>query len=226
MNVMNSIIRASGVALVITPVVVGHQRVDRQVPRLSNALVIEAESLVGSAETKGGEVSVQNMQGFGPGWGGGAQLFWGGTQIGARLTLSFPTTVTGRYEIFLHFTKAPDFAAVRAQLDGATSVTFNGYAPTVSRDRALLAMLDLTPGPHALRLEVVMKDGKSAGFNVGLDRIELQPVTGGDASAKPSGHPGTMAANSCGSMRRRHTSSTGAASTTSPCPVSAPGPIG
>lgn len=192
MAVMNSIILASGLALVITPVIVRQQPTDPKVPRLSNALVIEAESMVGSAQATGGEVGVQNMQSFGPGWGAGAQLFWGGTQIGAQLRLSFATTVTGRYEIFLHYTKAPDFAAVRAQVDGATPVTFNGYAPTVTRDRALLAMLDLTPGPRALRLEVVMKDGKSAGFNVGLDRIELQPVAGGDASGNRSRDPGTI----------------------------------
>src|SRR5262245_23943298 len=118
MTLMNAFMCVSSVALVITHVVVGHQRVDRQVPRLSNALVIEAESLVGSAQTTRGSIGVQDMQGFGPGWGGGAQLFWGGPQIGAQLRLSFSTTVTGRYEVFLQFTKAPDFAAVRAQLDG------------------------------------------------------------------------------------------------------------
>ena len=177
-------------------VALSDQRTERQpAGRPSNELSIEAESLVGSAEQPiQGQVSVQNMQAFGRGWGGGAQLFWGGAQNGAQLRISFPTAVTGRYEIFLHFTRGPDFAVVRASLDGASAATFDGYAPMVSRDRVSLGIRDLTPGSHKLRLEVTAKDGKSAGFNVGLDRIELQPVLEQSTSRDRPGGGGQTAA--------------------------------
>jgi len=145
--------------------------------RSSPGITIEAESLVSSAQVTHGKVMTQNMQPFGAGWSGGSQLFWAGAQLGAELHLSFPIGTAGRYEIFVHFTRAPDYALVQASFDGAPFVSFNGYAPTVSRDRALVAMRDLTPGKHELLLKVTSKDGPSQGLNVGIDRIELAPVS-------------------------------------------------
>jgi hypothetical protein len=166
----------------------------------SESMTNEAESLAAAAQATSGKVAVQNMQPFGPGWSGGAQLFWGVTQQGAQLRLSFSTSVTGRYEVFLHFTRAPDFSFVRASLDGAPAVPFNGYATTVSRDRALLGMRDLAPGSHELLLEVAMKDGHSQGFNVGLDRIELVPVAAAGRSADRQGPPSQANRQGAGSQ--------------------------
>lgn len=145
--------------------------------RPSDGITIEAESLVGSAQVTHGKVMPQNMQPFGAGWSGGSQLFWAGAQLGAQLNLTFSIGAAGRYEIFVHFTRAPDYALVQASFDGAPFVSFNGYAPTVSRDRALVAMRDLTPGKHELLLKVTSKDAPSQGLNVGIDRIELAPVS-------------------------------------------------
>ena len=142
----------------------------------AGSIVVEAESLAGSVQVTHGKAGPQDMRPFGPGWGADSQLFWAVAQVGAQLRLAFTSGATGRYEIFLHFTRAPDYALVRASFDGAPTVSFNGYAPTVSRDRALLAMRDVTPGVHELLIEVTMKDGQSTGLNVGLDRIELAPV--------------------------------------------------
>lgn len=144
--------------------------------RAPAGITIEAESLAGSAQATHGKVMPQDMQPFGAGWSGGSQLFWGGAELGAELNLTFTTGAAGRYEIFVHFTRAPDFALVRVSFDGAPFVSFNGYAPTVSRDRALVAMRDITPGKHELLLKVTSKDGSSKGLNVGIDRIELAPV--------------------------------------------------
>ena len=153
------------------------QRVRQQFPPSGSSISIEAESLAGSAYVSQGQVVPQDMRPFGTGWGGDAQLFWGGAQIGAGLRLSFTSSATGRYEIYLHFTRAPDYAFVEASVDGAPPVSFNGYATTVSRDRALLGMRDVTPGAHEVIIKITMKDGPSKGFNVGLDRIEFVPVT-------------------------------------------------
>ncbi len=140
-------------------------------------IAVEAEALLPSSIATHGRAVRQDMRPFGSGWSNDAQLFWAVAQPGAQLRLTFKTAVTGRYQVFLRFTKAPDFAFVRASFDGAPSVSFNGYAPTVSRDRALLGMLDLAPGVRELLVKVARKDGKSTGYNVGLDRIELEPVS-------------------------------------------------
>jgi hypothetical protein len=138
------------------------------------------------------------MRPFGPGWSGDAQLFWIVNQLGAELRLTFSAAVTGRYEVFVHFTKAPDYSLVGASLDGATWVAFNGYATAVSRDRAFLAMRDLTPGAHELLLKVAMKEGSSRGLNVGIDRIELAPV--GAAAARPGAAAPTGAFGQVGAI--------------------------
>lgn len=176
MHPLHSLVRTLGIAAIVAPAMLAHQRVVRQ----SNALAIEAEALAGAAQATQGQVGVQNMRGFGSAWSGGAQLFWGGGQTGAQLRLVFTTTAAERYEVFLQFTRAPDFAVVQVRLDGAPPVTFDGYAPTVSRDRVSLGIRELTPGDHELRFAVTTKNRQSSGFNVGLDRIELEapPNTG------------------------------------------------
>jgi hypothetical protein len=185
-------------ALVQLLAVVGRQPSVAAQVRGSASITIEAESLVGSAQVTHGKLMPQNMQPFGSGWSGGSQLFWAGAQLGAELRLAFSTDVTGRYEIFLHFTRAPDYALVRASFDGAPWVTFNGYAANVSRDRALVAMRDLTPGPHELLLKVTNKDGPSQGLNVGIDRIELAALSAA-ATGNSSQNPSTLR-NPAGSM--------------------------
>ena len=173
------------VVLPLAWVLVAQPRADGQA-RGPAPISIEAESLVGSAQVTqgGGKVVPQNMEPFGPGWSGGSQLFWGGTQMGAELRLSFTIAAAARYDIFLHFTRAPDYAIVRASCDGAPWVSFNGYATTVSRDRVLVATRDLTPGvAHELLLKVAMKDGQSQGLNVGLDRIVLESVSASGPTA-------------------------------------------
>jgi len=145
----------------------------------TGVIAVEAESLLNSSIATHGRAARQNMRPFGPGWSGNEQLFWSVAQLGAQLRLTFKTAVAGRYNVYLLFTRAPDYAFARASFDGAPSTSFNGYAPTVSRDSAFLGMLDLTPGLRELLVEVAMKDGKSGGLNVGLDRIELRPVGAG-----------------------------------------------
>ena len=165
----------------LSSAVLAQQRASRQPTSAGSSIIVEAESM--AAQVPHGKAVTQDMRPFGTGWGGDAQLFWAAAQIGAELNLSFTSTTTGRYEIFLHFTRAPDYAFVQASFDGAPWVGFNGYATTVSRGRALLAMRDLTPGLHELLVKVVMKDGPAKGLNVGLDRIELAPV----GAAVPAG---------------------------------------
>ena len=177
-------------ALVLSHPMVAQRRIDPLVvpPPTST---IEAEALVDSAQASQGRVARQDMQRFGPGWSNNAQLFWGVAQPGAKLRLPLSIAATGRYQVVLHFTRAPDFAIVHASLDGAAPISFNGYAPTVSRDRAVLGVQDLAPGHHELVLEIANKDGSSRGFNVGIDKIDLERAVDRAASEhRPADSPG------------------------------------
>ncbi len=51
------------------------------------------------------------MSGFGQGWSGNSQLFWGGGQPGAVLDLTLDVATQGRYNIELELTRAPDYGA-------------------------------------------------------------------------------------------------------------------
>jgi hypothetical protein len=175
-----ALLRSAFVMLVLPPAVlrgqVPHQNPLAVASPRTGIISLEVESLLNSSTaTHGGFVRRQDMRRFGAGWSGDAQLFWTVAQPGAQLELTFKTAVTGRYQAYLRFTRAPDYAFIRASFDGAQSTSFNGYAPQVSRDSAFLGMFDLTPGVRELLVEVVTKDGKSTGLNLGLDRIDLEP---------------------------------------------------
>ncbi len=139
-------------------------------------VIVEAEELVGTAAASGGRVVRQEMAGFGPGWGAGAQLFWRAEQDGAKLTLAVAVAETGRYEASVAFTRAPDFGQVEVALDGGLSGTYNGYSARVEPARMVLGTTELTAGSHTVELRVAGRDPLSTGRFVGLDRIVLAPV--------------------------------------------------
>jgi hypothetical protein len=143
---------------------------------IGGTIAIEAESLLSSAGATGGRPGRQDMRPFGSSWSGGAQLFWAAAGAGAKLHLRFATAVAGRYRVFLAFTRAPDYGVVQARIDSAPALSFNGYAPVVTRGRTALGVLELEPHEHQLILRVHGKAPQSTGFFVGLDRIELEPV--------------------------------------------------
>ena len=142
----------------------------------SGIVALEAETLLPSAQATHGKVGVQRMTDFGNVWGGNEQLFWEVGQPGAQLRVEPKVPRAGRYEVFVAFTKAPDFGLLEASFDGGSAITINGYGKDVTRDRALLGMFDLTAGPHQLLLAISGRDRLSTGFRVGIDRIELKPV--------------------------------------------------
>ena len=153
---------------------------------------IECEDLIASAKTgqsfipgaSYGEVTRQEMAGFGQGWSGNAQLFWGGQKpsnfpkkFRPQLRLSFEPPKPGTYVVVLHFTTAPDFGLFDVFLDGHKSGSpFNGYATKVAPKAQSLGEYQLAAGTHQLALEVYGLPAGSKGYAVGLDRIELKPV--------------------------------------------------
>jgi len=145
-------------------------------PRTTSRIVLEAELFVKSVATSAGKLSLQNVRAFGLGWRRYAQIFWDPAIPGPHLRMRL-WAGAGRYHVFLVLTKAADYGLVRTSFDGAPSVSFNGYSRIVRRDRLLLGTFDLTSEMHEILLQVVGRDPKSAGFRVGLDRIDLQPAT-------------------------------------------------
>lgn len=137
---------------------------------------LEIESLLGTAQATHGKIGTQPMAGFKKGWwGADAQLFWTAPLVGAQLRLRPVVATAARYEVYLVFTGAPDYAIGQASFDGKPYVNFNGYAPGVSRDRILLGTFDLAAGPHELLIRVAAKDSRSTGFFVGLDQLQFSP---------------------------------------------------
>lgn len=148
---------------------------DKKMAKPSPLQVVEGEQLVATAKTDSDQPPrVQGMSQFGKEWSGNAQLFWPARLVSSRMRLKVPLNMpAGRYEVFIAFTQAPDYGLIEASFDGQPTVHFNGYAKTVSRNRALLGMFDLTPGDHDLVLTIAGKDGNSSGFFLGLDRMEF-----------------------------------------------------
>jgi len=138
--------------------------------------VIEAERLIGGAEMTQGTVIQQDMLEYGPDWGGGAQLYWAIHEIGARLVIHPEVTRAGRYDLYVHFTQASDYARISVRFDAGPVKTFDGYATTVRPFRFRLATMELAAGRHDLTITVVGKHKVSDDYYVGVDRIEFVPV--------------------------------------------------
>jgi len=172
-------------AVFLVSVLSAHQRLRSS----ADVIKVEAESLASSAQASAGSVRVQPMQSFGSGWSGGAQLFWGGAQPGGTLTLKLQFGASGRFRVWLLFTRAPDFANVAASIDGSPAASFTGFGPSVTPDRVLLGESVLSSGAHIVTLEIAGRSQGSRGFNVGLDRLDFEPA---DAPTPTPGAPTTM----------------------------------
>ena len=138
--------------------------------------VIEGERLIDAASITEGTLIHQDMTEFGPDWGGNAQLYWAIHQVGARLVLRTEVTRGGRYDVYINFTQAPDYAQVGVRLGRGPARTFDGHASTVRVFRFRLGTADLNPGPLQLTITVTGKNKVSSDYYVGVDRIELIPV--------------------------------------------------
>ena len=167
------------VPVVFAPGRGGARAVERGAGRMAPGFVdVEAEALVaaGRVQARGGQAVAQAMAGFGPGWSGGAQLFWAGGAVGATLDLivDVPQAATWSVEVLL--TQAPDYGQLQAAVDGnRATARFDGYSPRVSGPVAVtLGTFALPPGPHRVSLMIVGRNRASTGFLAGVDRVRLQ----------------------------------------------------
>lgn len=137
----------------------------------------EGEALVKAGKTmvNGGKVAVQPMAGFGKGWSGDAQLFWSGGATGAVLDLLLDVRKSGRYRVELHLTRAPDYARLKAEVEGqASAVSPDPYSSSVLPPAPWqLGTFTLRSGTRKVSLMIVGKHPQSAGYYVGIDRLRL-----------------------------------------------------
>ena len=152
----------------------------------SQLKVIEAEALFagGKVTVNSGSTGIQEMAGFGQGWGRNAQLFWSGGTAGAVLDMTFPVTTEGYYEVFLHLTRAPDFGQVKTQIRGSKPFWIPGssvdsWGPAIKpppNSPALTPPVALAKGDNKLSLMISGKNEKSSSYRIGIDCIVLRFV--------------------------------------------------
>jgi hypothetical protein len=141
---------------------------------------IEAETLISSGkfQLQGGQVVVQEMTGFGPGWSGNAQAFWHGGSAGAVLDLFIEVPKDGAWVVEVDFTRAPDYGQLAFQVDRhVANESFDGYAQQV------VGPVTFSPGTFALiqgtcavSFKIIGRNAASSGWLAGIDRIRLKPA--------------------------------------------------
>jgi len=146
----------------------------------AETLQFEGEDLVENREVSEGEISGQEMDRFGKGWRGGAQLFWRPKRPGARMELTIKVPQSGRYQLTIHFTKAPDYGIIDIGIDKKKIGSFDGFNPgqVIPSGPVAIGSRDLDAGVHTLIFVVSGKDPRSESFKVGIDAIELTPTDG------------------------------------------------
>ena len=146
-------------------------------------IVIEAESLIGTAQVSAQAPAPirQEMAGFGAGWGGNAQLFWRPPAPVDQPTRNWPNVklwpqiaAAGTYTVSLVYTQAPDFGNARVFINGQARGDLAGYAPTVRTMRLECGDSSLRAGVNEVLVTVFGKAPASSGFAVGLDRLEIK----------------------------------------------------
>ena len=140
--------------------------------------VIEAESLRDKASVTGGQLAIQTMGSFPGDWSGEAQLFWINGKPGESLTIHLPVQNAGEYDVIAHFTKAPDYGVIRAQIGGGFMAgPIDLYDATVHPSGPIsLGRAKLNAGDNPVTLTITGKNEKSTNTFIGIDAFELKPV--------------------------------------------------
>lgn len=155
----------------------------------SESVIVELENLAASAAASGGDLVVQPMAGFGPGWGDDAQLFWRPPTPVEEPIRNYPhlsmlvrVPAGGTYDLVLHHTVAPDYGDFTVLVAGKRAADVRGFGPAVALRQQSLGRRDLD-GETQVVFTVFGKHEASTGYVVGLDRLELRPV-GGEAPGR------------------------------------------
>ncbi len=139
---------------------------------------LEGEALKVLSVTAG-RTGVQGMGGFGPEWSGGQQLWWTGGKPGGELTLALPVEKAGRYKLKAAFTRARDYGAIEATLNGqplpAAKVDFYHGPKVIHTGELDWGTWDLPAGESRLTLKITGAHPDALQrFMVGIDYLKLE----------------------------------------------------
>jgi len=140
----------------------------------------EGEDLVRGAESTGGRVWSQPMQGFGPGWSGNRQLSWVPPQAGGQLHLSINVRQAGNYRVAGYFTKANNCGIFQAAVNGAkVGGPVDAYDPgVVPSGRIEFGQVTLRQGANTVTFHMLGKSPRSQGWVLGIDGLAFDSVAG------------------------------------------------
>jgi hypothetical protein len=185
----------AGVNEELTELPFGEERLPR-----GNALQIAVEDSLAEVKTVKGKAEVQREVDWGR-----DLLFFQSEGVGSRIDIPIDVPEKNRYELIARLAEAPDYGDYYALLDGkpmnldnrealtseipsAGSEVFHNFLPEifVAVDHPL-GWLDLEKGRHTLSFICVGHDGRSAGYNLGVNDVILERIP-----TKPSVSPRTL----------------------------------
>jgi Protein of unknown function (DUF2961)/HEAT repeats len=166
---------------------------------LGNALQIAVEDSLADVTSEKGKASVQQEVDWGK-----DLLFFAAEGTGSRINVPLDIPEEGRYEIVARIAQAPDYGDYYALLDGKPTnldnrkpetseipstgpELFHNYLPEVlvAVDRPL-GWVDLKKGRHTLSFVCVGRDGRSSGYNLGINDVVLARIPQAVATALQS----------------------------------------
>jgi len=172
---------------------------------LGNAQQIAVEDSLFEVTSEKGKASVQREVDWGK-----DLLFFDAEGTGSRINVPLDIPEKGRYEIVARIAQAPDYGDYYALLDGkptnldireaATSEipstgpeVFHNYLPEiyVAVDRPL-GWLDMDKGRHTLSFVCVGRDGRSSGYNLGINDVVLEEIPRNIAPTPEPPRPGAL----------------------------------
>jgi hypothetical protein len=170
---------------------------------LGDAVQIAVEDSIADVTTVKGKAAVQREVDWGR-----DLLFFEAEGVGSRVDVPLDVPETTRYEIVARIAQAPDYGdyyvlmdgkpmnldnreALTSEIPSAGSEVFHNYLPEifVAVDRPL-GWIELEKGRHTLSFVCVGRDGRSAGYNLGINDVILErvPITSSVSERTPE-HP-------------------------------------
>ncbi len=156
---------------------------------LGNAKQIAVEDSLAEVTTTKGKASVQREVDWGR-----DLLFFEAEGVGSRIDIPLDIPQTDRYEIVARIAQAPDYGDYYALLDGkptnldnrqaatseipsSGSEVFHNYLPEIyiAVDRPV-GWLPLDRGRHTLSFVCAARDGRSSGYNLGINDVILERI--------------------------------------------------
>ena len=152
---------------------------------------IEGEALTKSALASEGSVKLTSMLEYGAAWSGRAQLIWRPHRDGAILRLQVQAQGDGLHRISLAHGRGPRAANFIVKVGGKQiGGVIEGYALKVLRAPWVdLGLVQLQAGANNLVFTVRGRNPSSAGWEVGIDAIELTPLGPADTAVAPAKPP-------------------------------------